>query len=118
MKKKKYFDIKRILKNGAWVFLTLMGIQSFFFKTPYAITVGMMLILISLLFCIFLDKIFNRINVNLTKKQKWFIGITNFLVAAYAVKPYETNYYKCIISFMFMIMFWCITIIYSKHKNK
>ena len=51
-------------------------------------------------------------------KQKLFIGITNFLTAAYLVSPKEKDFSKCFISFFAMLLFWILTIAYSKIKKR
>ena len=100
--KNNFSRVKTALKNGAFVFIFLLGIEAFTFKIPYCIVMGMLLILTSLLFFPWLDKICNMINVKLSIKNKWFIGIVNLFIAAYLINPEETDYYKCILPIILM----------------
>ena len=95
-----------------------MGIQSFFIKGPYMVVLGSMLILTSILFFPYLDIVMNLIKVVLTKMQKTFIGLTNFIIAAYSMEVDETKYVKCILPIVLMIIVWIGTIVYSKLKSK
>lgn len=108
---------KRILKNGVCVFIFLLGIEAFTFKIPYCIVLGVFLVLISLLFFPWLDKILDMIKFKLSTKNKWFIGITIFLIAAYLITPEETSYYMCILPIFLMILVWVITLCYVKRKR-
>ena len=110
--------MKKVLQNGFFIFLFLMGIQSFFIKGPYMVVLGSMLILTSILFFPYLDKVTNLIKVVLTKTQKIFIGLTNFIIAAYSMEVDETKYVKCILPIVLMIIVWIGTIVYSKLKSK
>ena len=116
--KKVLVYIKKVLQNGMFIFLLLLGIKSFFMKDPYIIVLGSMIILTSILFLPCLDKVLNLIKVKLTRIQKIFIGLTNFIIAAYLIDIEETSYYKCIFPIVLMIVVWIVTIVYSKHKNK
>lgn len=110
--------MKKVLQNGVFIFLFLMGIQSFFIKGPYMVVLGSMLILTSILFFPYLDIVMNLIKVVLTKMQKTFIGLTNFIIAAYSMEVDETKYVKCILPIVLMIIVWIGTIVYSKLKSK
>ena len=55
--------MKKVLQNGVFIFLFLMGIQSFFIKGRYMVVLGSMLILTSILFFSYLDKVMNLIKV-------------------------------------------------------
>lgn len=103
---------KLILKITAVILLFLMAIESFMVGIPYSITAGIMLISIGILFVPYLEKI-----IYIPLKGKIFIIITNFLTAAYSVKMNDTNYFKCVISAIIMLLFWGITILYYKYKN-
>ncbi len=116
--KKTFIFFKRSLENGIFVFIFLMGIESFTFKGPYFIILGTMLILLSLLFLTYLNKFLMRFEIKLTKWQRIFIGITIFLIAAYSVKVTETNYLKCIMPIILMITTFLLTLIYSKRKGQ
>ena len=103
---------KLIFKITAIVLLLLMAIESFLVANPYSITVGIMLLLTSILFIPNLEK-----KVNIPLKGKIFIFITNFFTTAYTVKIEDTNYFKCVIATVIMLVFWLITIIYFKRKE-
>lgn len=111
-------NVSKILRNMTWVFLTAMAIQAFFFKIPYCIVIGSFLILTSLLFFPWLDKICNSLNIKMSGKNKWFIGILNLFIAAYLITPEEASYYKCALPITLMILVWVITIIYLRYKIK
>lgn len=113
-----WININKSLKNGAFVFIFLLGIESFKFKIPYCIVMGTFLILTSLLFFPWLDKICNIISAKLSSKDKWVIAILNLFLAAYLIKPEETSYYKCILPICLMIFVWVIVIIYRTLKSK
>lgn len=110
-------SFRRSFSKFFWVIILIFGIQSITALTPYSIVFGIMSILLAILTNPWFDKVVNKLKISLTKKQKWFIGASNFLTAAYSVKLTETNYYRCIISFVIMLLFWVITIIYSKKKS-
>lgn len=110
-------SLRKPIVKGFWIFSLLLSIQSFTYKLPYFIVLGIMLLLISILTNPWLNKILSIFNIKLTLKQKWFIGLSNFLTAAYSVKPSEKEFYRVIISALIMIMFWIVTIIYSKKKK-
>lgn len=116
--KNNFSRVKTALKNGAFVFIFFLGIEAFRFKIPYYIVMGMLLILTSLLFFPWLDKIFNLIGIKLNIKNKWFIGVVNLFIAAYLINPKEVSYYKCILPIVLMILTWIITIFYSKRKKE
>lgn len=109
-----FISFRRSFSKFFWVIILIFGIQSITALTPYSIVFGIMSILLAILTNPWFDKVVNKLKISLTKKQKWFIGTSNFLTAAYSVKLTETNYYRCIISFVIMLLFWAITIIYSK----
>ena len=111
-------SIKRSLKNGAFVFIFLLGLEAFTFKIPYCVVMGTLLVLLSLLFFPWLDKMCNMLGVKLSVRNKWFIGIVNLFIAAYLINPEEVSYYKCILPIVLMILVWVITIFYSKRKSK
>lgn len=110
-------SFRRSFSKFFWVIILIFGIQSITALTPYSIVFGIMSILLAILTNPWFDKVVNKLKISLTKKQKWYIGASNFLTAAYSVKLTETNYYRCIISFVIMLLFWVITIIYSKKKS-
>ena len=116
--KKVLIFIKKILQNTMFLFLFCMGIDSFTFKGPYFIILGVMLILLSFLFFTYLDNILSHFKIKLTKWQKTFIGVVNFLIATYSVNYTEINYFKCILPIIMMIVVFLLTIIYSNRKSK
>ena len=110
--------MKKVLQNGVFIFLFLMGIQSFFIKGPYMVVLGSMLILTSILFFPYIDKVMNLIKVVLTKMQKTFIGLINFIIVTYSMAVDETKYVKYILQIVVMMIVWIGTIVYSKLKSK
>ncbi len=110
-------NFRRSFSKFFWVIILIFGIQSITALTPYSIVFGIMSILLAILTNPWFDKVVNKLKISLTKKQKWFIGASNFLTAAYSIKLSETNYYRCIISSVIMLLFWVITVIYSKKKS-
>lgn len=110
--------IRKPIVNSFWALCLILGITSITGLFPYAIVVGIMLILISILTLPWFNKIACKFNIELTLKQKWFIGITNFLTATYSIKLTTKEYYRCFISSAIMILFWVITIYYSNKKRK
>lgn len=118
MKNKSLFNnIKKTIKNGLWIFLTAMAVEAFTFRIPYCIVLGIFLLFTSFLFFPWLDKLLNIIKIKLTNKNKLFIFSSNFLVAAYLIKPDDMNYYKCIIPILLMITMWVLVILYIKFFN-
>lgn len=111
-------NVKIFLKNGAWIFLIAMSIESFTFKIPYLVVLGVYFMITSFIFFPWLDKICNLIGIKLNIKNKWFIGVVNLFIAAYLINPKEASYYKCILPIVLMILTWIITIFYSKQKNR
>lgn len=110
--------VKRALKNGAWVFLTAMGIESFTFKIPYCIVLGAFLISASFLFFPWLDKLLSLIKVKLNSKNKWFIIVISFFIAAWTIKLEEVSYYKCILPITLMLLLWIGMVFYKKVRLK
>lgn len=110
--------IRKPIVNSFWALCLILGITSITGLFPYAIVVGIMLILISILTLPWFNKIACKFNIELTLKQKWFIGITNFLTATYSIKLTTKEYYRCFVSIAIMILFWVITIYYSNKKRK
>ncbi len=118
MKKNKLsINVKKFFRNGAWVFLIAMAIESFSFKMPYLKVLGTYFIITSFMFFPWLDKLFNLININFSNKNKWFLVLINVLIAAYLIKPEETSYYKCILPISLMILVWIMTIYYLKRRS-
>lgn len=110
------YTINNFLKAVTSFLMFGMAIQSFVFKTPYHIVMGVMLLLISFLFFPYSNKFLERFKIKLSFLQKSFIIVSNFLITAISVNVEETRYYKCILPIIFMVIFWIITIIYSKSR--
>lgn len=106
-----------MFSNGAFVFILALGIEALTFKIPYCIVLGVFLILTSFIFFPWLDNICNLIGIKLSSKNKWFIVIINLFIAAYLIKPEETNYYKCILPVILMIITWIMTVVYKLKKR-
>lgn len=111
-------SLKKSIVKGFWILFLIFGIQSILLLTPYAIVFGLLFLLLSFLTNPWFNNLFSKFNVHLSLKQKWFIGITNFLVAAYSIDISTKSYYRVFISFFIMIIFWVGTIVYSNKKNK
>lgn len=110
--------IRKPIAKSFWFLCLILGITSITGIFPYAIVVGVMLIFISILTMPWFNKIVNKFKIELTSKQKWFIGISNFLTATYSIKLTTKEYYRCFISVAIMILFWVITIYFSNKKRK
>lgn len=108
--------IKRILRNGTWLFFIAMGIQALTFKNPYVTVLGAYFLITSFIFFPWLDKTLNLIGIKLSSKNKWFLIVINLFVSAYLIKPDETNFYKCILPIAIMILMWVMTIFWVKRK--
>lgn len=122
MKKEKNKETKKrnlsvFFKNGAWAFLSILGIYSFTFKLPYFIVLGFFLISTGFIFFPWLDNLLGLINVHFTGKNKWFIFIASLFLAAYLITPEETNYVRCILPIALTIILWIGVIIYRKLKE-
>lgn len=118
MKKEKIKrNVSRTFKNGAWVFFTLLGIESFTFKDPYAIVLGFFLISVGFIFFPWLDNLTGLLKSKLTPENKWFIFIVSLFLSAYLINPEETNYVRCILPISLIIILWIGVIIYRKMKE-
>lgn len=117
IKEKKKRGLSRTFKNGAWVFLTLLGFESFTFKEPYAIVLGFFLISTGFIFFPRLDNLTGLFKVKLTTKNKLFIFILSLFLSAYLINPEETNYIRCILLISLIIILWISVIIYRKIKE-
>lgn len=115
--KKKNKNKRRFRNISSFLFLAF-GVESISFKIPYSISVGIFFVFLAILVLPYLDDLLLKLNITLTFKQKLFIGITNFLTAAYLVSPKEKDFSKCFISFFAMLLFWILTIAYSKIKKR
>lgn len=118
MKVKKFFLGMLIsFKNFICFLSILFSFESFKMKTPFGIVMGIMLLSIGLLLLPYFNKFLNKININLTKWQKTFIFISTIYVAPLSISLDETNYLRCLFSFLLLLLVWVITIIYSKYKK-
>lgn len=108
--------IKKIVLNALWLFFISMSIESFLFKTPYTINIGFMFLFYSMLVFPYRKYIYKKLNINITKGQKIFIILSLFFITAYLIKPNETNYLWCILSFILMILDCALVLLYSKSK--
>jgi len=111
-------SIKRVFSNGAFVFILALAVEALTFKIPYCIVLGTFLILTSFIFFPWLDKLCDLINIRINGKNKCFIILVNLFIAAYLIKPEETNYYKCILPVVLMIITWIITVVYKLKKDR
>ena len=110
-------NIKNIFRNGAWVFLLALSIESYTFKRPYLVVLGTYFLITSFIFFPWLDKLLELINVKLSGKNKLFLIFINLFLAAYLITPEETNYLRCILPISLMIITWIGVIIYRKLKE-
>lgn len=117
-KKSLSVNLKRIFGNGAFVFILALGVEALTFKNPYCMVLGTFLVLTSFIFFPWLDKVCTLIGFKMRGKNKCFIVIVNLFITAYLIKPQETNYYKCILPIVLMIITWVITIIYEVKKSR
>lgn len=106
------------LKKSTCIILIGLSVQSFLFKMPYFIVLGIMLLSVSLTLSSWFNKILLSHNINLSILNKIFIIIGNILIAAYSLVPYEKNYFKCIIPILLIFLSWILTITYVKNKCK
>lgn len=90
-------DIKRVLKNGAFLMLLALAVEAFTFKEPYSIVTGLFLLSFSFVFFPFLDKLLSLMKIEFNFSNKLFIVITSLVIAAYSIKPEEDNFLKCIL---------------------
>lgn len=115
---KKFWNVlKRPFIRYFWIFCLLLSILYFLVKTPYFIAFAVFMLLIAFLTCPWFNKLMLKINIKLTKKQKWFIGLTDYTVMAYSITYKESHYYRSVISILIMLLFWFITIFYSRKKE-
>jgi len=117
IKENKKRSIASSFKNSAWVFFTLLGIQSLAFKEPYAIVLGFFLISTGFIFFPWLDNLTNLFRVKLTTKNKWFIFIVSLFLSAYLINPEEVSYLKCILPICLIVILWILVIVYRKIKE-
>lgn len=110
-------DIKRALKNGAFIFLLALSIEAFTFKEPYAVVTGLFLLNFAFVFFPFLDKLLSLMKIEFNFRNKLFIILASLIIAAYSINPEETNFLKCILPGLEMLLSWIITMIYVKIKN-
>lgn len=110
-------DIKRALKNGAFIFLLALSIEAFTFKEPYAIVTGLFLLSFAFVFFPFLDKLLSLMKIKFNFRNKLFIILVSLIIAAYSISPKETNFLKCILPGLEMLLSWIVTMIYVKIKN-
>lgn len=109
--------IKKSFSTFFWIILILLAIESFTFKIPYAIVIGIMLLLMSFLFFPWQDKLFLKWKIELSKLNKLFIFILCINICAFSIKITEKSYYKCILPIILMILAWVLVIIYKKRKK-
>ena len=105
-------------KKSTCIILIGLSVQSFLFKMPYFIVLGVMLLSVSLTLSSWFNKILLSRSINLSILNKIFIIIGNILIAAYSLEPYEKNYFKCIIPILLIFLSWILTITYVKNKSK
>ena len=87
-------DIKRALKNGAFIMLLALAVEAFTFKEPYSIVTGLFLLSFSFVFFPFLDKLLSLMKIEFNFANKLFIVITSLVIAAYSIKPEEEKILK------------------------
>ena len=104
-------------KSGAWIVLTLLGIESFTFKTPYLIVLGFFLVSTGFIFFPWLDNLVSLFKTSITTKNKWFIFIVSLFLSAYLITPEEESYVRCILPIGLIIILWIGVIIYRKLKE-
>ncbi len=104
-------------KSGAWIVLTLLGIESFTFKTPYLIVLGFFLVSTGFIFFPWLDNLVGLFKTSITTKNKWFIFIVSLFLSAYLITPEEESYVRCILPIGLIIILWIGVIIYRKLKE-
>lgn len=104
-------------KSGAWIVLTLLGIESFTFKTPYLIVLGFFLVSTGFIFFPWLDNLVGLFKTSITTKNKWFIFIVSLFLSAYLITPEEESYVRCILLIGLIIILWIGVIIYRKLKE-
>ena len=105
-------------KKSTCIILIGLSVQSFLFKMPYFIVLGVMLLSVRLTLSSWFNKILLSRSINLSILNKIFIIIGNILIAAYSLEPYEKNYFKCIIPILLIFLSWILTITYVKNKSK
>lgn len=107
-----------MMKNGPWVIMLIMAVQSFVFKLPEYVTLGIMFIVMGLLLCPGTNYLLKKIKVFLSKYQKCFIGLLCFVTSSLLIKPGHDNYVNCVLYLVIVIIIIGLTIIYSKYKTK
>ena len=109
-------DIKRALKNGAFIMLLALAVEAFTFKEPYSIVTGLFLLSFAFVFFPFLDKLLSLMKIEFNFINKLFIVIASLIIAAYSISPEEDNFIKCILPGLEMLLTWIVTMIYKKIK--
>ncbi len=109
-------DIKRALKNGAFIMLLALAVETFTFKEPYSIVTGLFLLSFAFVFFPFLDKLLSLMKIEFNFINKLFIVIASLVIAAYSISPEEDNFLKCILPGLEMLLTWIVTMIYKKIK--
>lgn len=109
-------DIKRALKNGAFIMLLALAVEAFTLKEPYSIVTGLFLLSFSFSFFPFLDKLLSLMKIEFNFINKLFIVIASLVIAAYSISPEEDNFLKCILPGLEMLLTWIVTMIYKKIK--
>lgn len=107
-------NFRNYIRNFFWIISLPLAVEAFLYKIPYFIVLGFLLLSYFVLLCPYLNRITGRINILLTCKQKWFIGVITFIIAAYSIDPNVKEYYRSIISIILILLVWISTIIYSK----
>ena len=90
-------------KKSTCIILIGLSVQSFLFKMPYFIVLGVMLLSVSLTLSSWFNKILLSRSINLSILNKIFIIIGNILIAAYSLEPYEKNFLNA--SFLYYLFF-------------
>lgn len=111
-------SLKKALYNATWLFFVSMMVESFIIGMPYTICIGFMFLFYSLIVFPWRDRVYKFLNISLTRKQKLFVIFVIFFITAYLIKPEETNYLWCVLSFFLMFLTYSMTCIYSKNKIK
>lgn len=109
-------DIKRALKNGAFIILLALAVEAFTFKEPYSIVTGLFLLSFSFVFFSVSCKLLSLMRIEFNFVNKLFIVIASLVIAAYSIKPEEDNFLKCILPGLEIILTWIVTMIYKKIK--
>ena len=115
-------NFKKYVKTLILIVSLPLAVQSFVFKQPYYIIIGIWFIEIFILLFPYLDKLTKKMGFEFTVLEKVFIIITSIFAASALISLKETNYLKIILPIIVMILIFIGTSIYSilkeKKKNK